>query len=122
MREYPTTLAEATFNLVFGVAPILFGLAFLKRNRPLMWTGLGFHSIWLSLQILGWWVPYLVGATPQYMEMYTRVFARTYKVLPSFPNHPAPDGMHFVMQILLLLVVVSSVGALRRRSHQGGAT
>lgn len=86
-----------------------------------MWTGLAFHSVWLSLQILGWWVPYLFGATPQHMDMYNRVFARTYKVLPSFPNHPAPDAMHFVMQILLLVVVVSSAAALLGRPGHRGA-
>ena len=117
-RAESTTFGEALFNLFFGLAPMLFSLAFLKRIRPLMWLGLIFHAIWLAIQVLSWWVPYLFGASPQHMEMYNRVFGRTYNFLPSFENHPAPDAMHFVLQVLLVSVVMSCAGALLRgREH-----
>ncbi len=114
--EIPISVAVGV--IVFGLAAILFSLSFLKRIRPLMWLGLGFHSLWLATQVLQWWVPYVFGASPQHMEDYNTYFGQTYKFLPSFENHPAPDGMHVVLHLLLVAVIVSSAGALLRSRQQ----
>lgn len=111
-RDRPVSFGEAAFNLFFGLAPILLSLAFLKRFRVLMWAGLVFYVVWLALQLLGWWVPYLFGASPQHAEMYERVFSQTYKFLPTIGDHLAPDAMHTVLQILLVIVLVSCTPVL----------
>jgi hypothetical protein len=77
-----------------------------------MLAGVAFYVGWLWLQVQGWWIPYLFGASAKYMEMYQRVFGATTKLLPSFEGHPAPDAMHFVLQVMLAAAVVSGVGAL----------
>jgi hypothetical protein len=41
---------------------------------------------------------------------------RTYKIFPSSAGHPAPDAMHFVLDLLLFLVVVTiALGLLETR-------
>jgi hypothetical protein len=37
----------------------------------------------------------------------------TTKVLPSFGNHVAPDGMHFLIHVFLVAAFVTGVFALR---------
>ena len=111
-RDQPVSFGEAAFNLFFGLAPILLSLTFLKGFRVLMWAGLVFYGVWLALQFLGWWVPYLFGASPQHAEMYERVFSRTYKFLPTIGGHLPPDAMHTVLQILLVIVLVSCTRVL----------
>lgn len=91
---------------------LLFALAYLKRWNWLMWVGALGYTIWLYLQVQTWWVPYLFGASKNWQEIYHRVFARSTKILPSFGNHLAPDAMHLTIQLLLFVIVISTIVGL----------
>jgi hypothetical protein len=91
---------------------LFFSLAYWKRWTWLMWVGTVCYTIWLCVQIYSWWVPYIFGASPQWQEVYDRVFAHSTKILPSFGNHLAPDAMHLTIQLLLIVMVVSSIMGL----------
>ena len=111
---------RASFNvsmlilpLAIGVGQLLLLLGSWKQIRWLMWIGLLADSLWLASHIASLWMPYLRGASPQYAAMYARVFSDTTKLLPSHGNHLAPDGMHIVLDVLLLLVILMVAGQLR---------
>jgi hypothetical protein len=110
-------LAAFGFTLVMLLPVLLFALAYWRRWPWLMWLGLFGYAVWTVLQIQSWWIPYIFGADPRALHN-QKFLERTIKILPSFPNHPAPDGMHFVLDILLFAVVAfTAVGLfkLRRR-------
>ena len=93
---------------------LVFLLAYGRRWNWLMWLGALGYGVWLYLQIQTWWVPYLFGASEHWQEVYTRVFSHSTKILPSFGNHLAPDGMHLSIQLLLMVIVISSIVGLVR--------
>jgi hypothetical protein len=77
-----------------------------------MWIGAMGYTIWLYFQVQTWWVPYLFGACKNWQEIYHRVFAQSTKILPSFGNHLAPDAMHLTIQLLLFVIVISTIVGL----------
>ncbi len=114
--------ADDIFLLVFVSAPaILFCIAYFRRNYLFAALALVFDAVWLWLQIKSWWIPYLFGTDVKWQIDYAR--GPTTKVLPSFGNHVAPDGMHFVMHLLLVAAMVTGILAFRRllmaRFHKG---
>ena len=77
-----------------------------------MWVGAIGYTIWIYLQIQTWWIPYLFGASEQWQKIYHRVFAYSTKILPSIGNHLAPDAMHLTIQLLLIVIVTSTIVGL----------
>ena len=102
----------------FVLPALLYVLAFRNRWRWLMWAGTLGYACWLYFQLQTWWVPYLFGASEHWQEVYHRVFAHTTQILPSSGNHPAPDAMHLVIQILLVCIVVTSFTGLAQTRHK----
>ena len=91
---------------------LVFSLAYWRRWNWLMWVGAVGYGVWLYLQIQTWWVPYLFGASEHWQEVYNRVFSHSTKILPTFGNHLAPDAMHLTIQLLLFVIVISSIVGL----------
>jgi len=91
---------------------LVFSLAYWRRWNWLMWVGAVDYGVWLYLQIQTWWVPYLFGASEHWKEVYNRVFSHSTKILPTFGNHLAPDAMHLTIQLLLIVIVISSIVGL----------
>ena len=98
--------------LVFISLPaILFWVAY-KRHS--FWFGVGAlvaDITWLGLQIQSWWVPYIFGTDTAWRLEYAN--GPTTKLLPSFGHHIAPDGMHFMISMLLIATLTTGVTGLR---------
>lgn len=114
-------VAWSDFGILFAfLSPfLLFLLAYWRRWLWLMWLGAGGYAVWLYLQIQTWWVPYLFGADEHWKATYERVFGGTTKVLPSFGNHLAPDAMHLTIQLLLIVIVASTIVGLVQVQRSG---
>jgi hypothetical protein len=84
----------------------------------LLWFGLIGDTVWLLLHIWSLWMPYILGASPQYAGMYARVFSRTTKLLPNFGNHLAPDAMHTFIDVFVIGVIVTLVPYIRSLQPQ----
>ena len=108
------------FMLFFVTIPaVLFWVTYRQRR---FWVGvlaLGFDVLWLWMQIQSWWIPYLLGTNAQWRLDYAK--GPTTKVLPSFGNHVAPDGMHFVIDILLGAALITGLIALRQLNRDKAA-
>ncbi len=108
-------------NIMFGgmiaAAQILLLVGTIWRVRALLWLGLVGDTIWLFLHGGSLWTPYVRGASPEYAQMYARVFGRTTKLLPNFGNHLAPDAMHIFIDVFLVVVIVTLVFYMKSLRH-----
>jgi hypothetical protein len=93
------------FALAVLLPVLLFALSLWKRWVWMMWVGLIGYGAWAALQIQSWWIPWIFGADQRALNN-QKVLQRTYKIFPSSIGHPAPDAMHFVLDLLLFSVVV----------------
>jgi len=117
-NDQPAMRANFSPDMLILPAAIAFGqllllLGSVKRIRWLLWIGLLADTLWFASHIAGLWIPYIRGASPQYAAMYARVFSHTTKLLPNYGNHLAPDGMHVLLDLLLLAVILSVAWQLR---------
>ncbi len=109
-------------TLVFTSLPAL--LCWAAHRRGSIWLAglaLTLDAVWLWMQIQSWWVPYVLGTPREWQIKYAQ--GPTTKVLPSFGRHLAPDGMHFVIHLLLVLAIVTTMFGVHqlaaRRAIQG---
>jgi hypothetical protein len=96
--------------LVLRQAVIL--ISYWRRWCWAMLAGLGPYGSWLYLEISSWWVPYLRGASPQFMRFYEHWFGNTYRFLPPIDGHSVPDAERTVIAALLVTVLTLSVIAI----------
>jgi hypothetical protein len=108
-------LAVLGFALAMLLPVLLFALSLWKRRIWLMWVGLIGYGAWAALQIQSWWIPWIFGADQRALNN-QKFLQRTYKIFPSSMGHPAPDAMHFVLDLLLFsAVVMIALGLLETR-------
>lgn len=114
--------AFSTGNVILGAmiggAQSLLLVGTIRRVRLLLWLGLVGDTAWLLMHIHSLWVPYIRGASPEYAEMYARVFGSTTKLLPNFADHLAPDAMHISIDVLVLTLLVTLVLHMRTSAKQ----
>ena len=108
-------MAVLGFALAKLLRVLLFALSLWKRWVWLMWVGLIGYGVWAGLQIQSWWIPWIFGADQRALNN-QKFLQRTYKIFPSSVGHPAPDAMHFVLDLLLFSAVVTiALGLLETR-------
>ena len=107
--EVPFSSGNIILGAAIGGAQLLLLIGTVWRLRALLWFGLLGDTVWLLLNVMSLWMPYIRGASPQYAGMYARVFGRTTKLLPNFGNHLAPDAMHIFIDVFVIAVVVTLV-------------
>jgi hypothetical protein len=108
-------LAVLGFALAMLLPVLLFALGMWQRWIGLIWLGLIGYGAWAVLQIQSWWVPWIFGADERALHN-QQFLERTYKIFPASIGHPAPDAMHFVLDVLLFLTVVTiAFGLLKTR-------
>jgi hypothetical protein len=91
---------------------ILFWIAYRRSSVWYAASALAVDAFWLWMQIRSWWIPYIFGTTVQWQIDYSN--GPTTKILPSFGNHIARDGMHLGIDILLAGAMIAGVVAIRQ--------
>lgn len=117
-------LSVLGFAVAMLLPVLLFALGIWKRWACLMWVGLIGYGVWAVLQIQSWWIPWIFGADQRALDN-AKFLERTYKIFPSSPGHPAPDAMHFVLDVLLfsaVLTIVLGLWEIRGRFAAKGKT
>jgi hypothetical protein len=105
--------AEDLGMLVFVTLPgVLFWLAYKRGSFWVALPALTLDAVWLVMQIQSWWLPYIFGTDKRWQLAYAK--GPTTKLLPSFGNHVAPDGMHFMIHVLLVAALFTGVAGLRQ--------
>lgn len=99
--------------LAFVTLPaVLFWVAYKRSSFWSAVAALTLDVVWLGMQIQSWWLPYIIGTHTKWQLEYAQ--GPTTKVLPSFGNHVAPDGMHFVIHALLVAALMTGMAGLRQ--------
>jgi hypothetical protein len=97
--------------LFFVTAPaLLFFVAYHYRKFWFAIAALALDGWWAFMQIQSWWIPYILGTNVPWQLKYAK--GATTKVLPSFGNHVAPDGMHFLIHVFLAAAMITGFFAL----------
>ena len=91
---------------------LLFWVAYKRNSFWFALSALALDVVWLLMQIQSWWIPYLFGAKRSWRLAYAQ--GPTTKVLPSFGRHVAPDGMHFLMHVLLVAALGTGIAGIRQ--------
>ncbi|MBS4200522.1 hypothetical protein KHA93_12865 [Bacillus sp. FJAT-49732] len=78
-----------------------------------MGISLLFWVFFFIMQLLTWWMPYVMG---QHLKQFPKTlyeshFSRTVKILPPIKNHIVPDAQHNVLQLLSLSAIIFSIAA-----------
>ena len=122
-RQHEGTLLQALLRgraiqgedfgmLVFVTLPaVLFWVAYKRNSFWFALPALTLDVVWLVMQIQSWWLPYIFGTDISWQLAYAK--GPTTKVLPSFGRHVAPDGMHFIIHVLLVAALVTGAAGLR---------
>ncbi|TAK63338.1 MAG: hypothetical protein EPO22_06645 [Dehalococcoidia bacterium] len=103
---------QARLDIVLGVVQsgLIVGTAL--ETVPAMAVGVGVYAAWLALQVVGWWIPYVRGASDGHMSFYEAHWARTWKFLPPIGDHPIPNAAHVGLQALVLASLATTMVAL----------
>lgn len=101
-------LLEATVN---GIVIIIGVAMFVSKIKVFMVISVVFWFVFLFMQLLTWWMPYLTGKHLKQFprELYDTHFQRTLKILPPIKDHIIPDAQHNVLQILTLITFIASL-------------
>lgn len=106
--SYRERLVEAGIN---GIIIIIGFALFVTKIKWLMVISVAFWFVFLFMQLMTWWMPYLTGKHLKQFprELYDSHFRETLKILPPIKNHIIPDAQHNVLQILSLATFVVSL-------------
>ncbi len=107
------TFVDALELLAFLLPLVFFWVGAKLHWKALLWIALIAYAVWLSLQLATWWPPYIFGASPHWARVYERAFARETQLLPRWGDHLPPDGMHLVLQVLLIGSIITGWRASR---------
>lgn len=99
---------QAGLDIAIGLVMIAAILATTRRLRTVMAIATTLYAIWLWLQIDGWWISYIQGASPAWKRTYARFFSQTIQVLPINGDHLPPDACHLVLQLLIVVALATT--------------
>jgi hypothetical protein len=118
LRRGILTPADVLGAAAFLLPVTLFWLGTRSEWRWAMWLAVLATTVWLGLQLVTWWPPYLFGASDRWSQVYARAFAESTPILPRWGNHLPPDAAHFSLQVLLVGTVVTGALALLQQRAQ----
>lgn len=98
-------------NASFPGAALFFAIRYWHQTKPgfvlIYWvvycvfTGMG--------AIQSWWWPYFRGTDEKTKELYAKMYAGTWQVLPAHGDNPRPNVLHLCFHALFLITLVLSV-------------
>ena len=74
-----------------------------------IWIAILTYIIWFVLQIMTFWIPYISGASEQWVKIHKANFTDTIQWLPTYDNHLPPDASHFLLQFIILVSLIAVI-------------
>ena len=105
---------QEVLDIILGVVMLACIAATARRFRTGMIVASVVYLAWLGLQITTFWIPYMNGASPRWQRIHAANFAQTVQWLPISGTHLPPDASHFVLQLLLVVALATTVVAAAR--------
>ena len=104
--------SQGRLDVVLGVIQVGIIVGVGAESIVAMTLGVVVYAAWLGLQVIGWWIPYLRGASDAHSRFYEKHWARTWRFLPPIGDHPVPNAAHVGLQVLIVASLASTGGAL----------
>lgn len=104
--------SQGRLDVILGVVQIGFIVGVAIEWMPAMALALVVYAAWLALQLVGWWIPYLRGASEAHLRYYERHWAGTWRFLPAIGDHPVPNAAHVILQALIVASLGTTGAAL----------
>ncbi len=77
---------------------------FAPRGVETYWVG--YCGLTVASAIGMWWIPYFFGTSQKTKDMYARMYAGTYQVLPARGDNPRPNLLHLYFHALFMATFV----------------
>ena len=105
--------AGRQFNsTLMGLIPgVLVSVAIWTRSRLGLWFASIWLLVWLVLQLLQWWLPYLTGQSilaEDFSWYFVQGYQQTLHWLPLRADRPVPDAQHNLLQLLSMLCLLTT--------------
>jgi hypothetical protein len=75
--------------------------------------GVAYYFVLFAVEIATWWLPYLFGPSPKWLEIYSRIHSQTLTLLPRRGTNPVPNLEHLILQLLTALTASVTLVAYR---------
>ena len=98
-----TTLIS-TIPFVFGLAASLFYLGSSYPGWLRTWLWISYTLLFVG-EINTWWIPYLFGEAPEFVDRYEVMFGRTHAFLP-VRHGIRPNTLHVILHLATLATLV----------------
>ena len=105
---------QEVLDVVLGILIAGAVVATWLRWRPGMLVAILLYVVWMGLQIVTFWVPWVRGATPHWQRIYEANFAQTTQWFSRAGTHLPPDANHFVLQLILVVALICTALATWR--------
>jgi hypothetical protein len=101
-------------TLINGLFPgLAMVLAFYYWHKPVPAYALNYWVIYNGITMVGaitsWWIPYFRGTDEKTKELYSKMYAGTWQVLPAHGDNPRPNVLHLCFHALALTTLILSV-------------
>ncbi len=103
--------SQGRLDIILGVAQVGLIAGVAGDWVPAMAVAVVVYATWLALQVVGWWIPYVRGASEGHMRFYEKHWAGTWRFLPPIGEHPVPNAAHVVLQALILASLATTAVA-----------
>ena len=114
LRSNALSVVDVMSLVAFVLPVVVFWYGDRRGWKWAMGIVLAGYAVWLGLQLVAWWPPYIFGASAHWARVYARAFAVSTNFLPRWSDHLPPDAMHVVLQVLLVGALATGYRALRR--------
>lgn len=104
--------AQGRVDVILGLVQAGLIAGAIAEWIPAIALAVAVYAGWLALQVLGWWVPYLRGASEGHMRFYEEHWTGTWRFLPRIGDHPVPNAAHVILQTLIIASLGSTAAAL----------
>ena len=103
------TLINAIFpGLAAGYALYYWGKP-TPQNVRIYWVIYCCAVTVLDRRSTAWWIPYFRGTNQQTKDLYAKMYAGTYQVLPARGDNPRPNLLHLYFHALFLTNLVLAI-------------
>jgi hypothetical protein len=111
---------QETLDWIVGAVLLALILITFFQVRWAMTIAVFQYGFWLWLQIDGWWLPYIRGASLAWKKVWVKYFGQTTNFLPAYGDHLPPDACHVVLHLLIVVALVFTILAIFNICAQRG--
>jgi hypothetical protein len=95
-------------NSILAGIPAVFAIVYWHKPKPdYLLNGWLIYCAFVCIgMIQAWWLPYFRGTDDKTKNLYAKMYAGTWQILPPHGDNPRPNVLHLVFHTLFLITFV----------------